>query len=356
MFPGKITPVPRTAKDRIDNGMIQQQLFSMLSSSGAGRRLTTLLFHKIPRAADPLTPLELPAPAYRGILEFVRENFQVLPLIEAVRALRAGTLPKRALAITFDDGYAEWFDNAAPTLLELKLPATFFITTEQLAGPSLWHERIIAAVRALPNEGAKLPHGFDQFGGLETLERRIFLVDELQDRLKYVQLSERLRAIELLESQAATPLDLPAMFDASSVQKLHGMGFDIGAHTMRHPILKECSEADAVAEIGGSREELEGLIGERVKLFAYPNGLPNKDYLAEHVTLVKRCGYEAAVATCNGTADSRTDLFQLPRFMPWSAGYFRLTYQLARNYVAPEGNRAALQRSTDGNASPRIVR
>jgi phosphatidylinositol alpha-1,6-mannosyltransferase len=132
-------------------------------------------------------------------------------------------------------------------------------------------------------------------------------------------------------------LQLPAAFDANSVRKLRDMGFDIGAHTVRHPILTECSQADAMTEIGGSREELEGIIGAKVSLFAYPNGRPNRDYQDEHVAMVKACGYEAAVATCNGTARGSTDLFELPRFVPWTAERARLTYQLARNYVVGPG-------------------
>jgi phosphatidylinositol alpha-1,6-mannosyltransferase len=317
--------------------MIQKELFSMLSARGGRNALTTLLFHKIPVAADPLTPDELCLEPFRRMLEFVRESFVVMPLIEATRALRSATLPKRALAITFDDGYADWLDTAAPVLRALQLPATFFITTEQLTGAALWHERIIAAVRALPAEGARLPYGFNGYGHLGNLRERVALVMELQERLKYVPLDERLRAIEMLEAQVTEPLQLPPRFDADSVRALHNMGFHIGAHTVRHPILTECSLADARTEIGGSREELEGIIGQKVELFAYPNGRPNQDYLREHVSLVRDCGYEAAVATCNGTASGVTDPYQLPRFVPWSSDRARLAFQLARNYVSPEG-------------------
>ena len=44
-----------------------------------------------------------------------------------------------------------------------------FVTTEQLEGPALWHERIIAAVRALPDTGAQLPYGFGGFGNLRLM-------------------------------------------------------------------------------------------------------------------------------------------------------------------------------------------
>jgi peptidoglycan/xylan/chitin deacetylase (PgdA/CDA1 family) len=314
--------------------MINRALFSLLSSRVAGRSLTILLFHKVPKAADPLTPEEMSAQQFLRIIEFIREHFAVVALDGATQALRNGALPKRALAITFDDGYADWIETAAPILKGFGLPATFFITTEQLEGPALWHERIIAAVRALPERNASLPDGFSRFADLAAPASRIALVKALQERLKYEHLSERLYAIELLESQAVTPLDLPPKFDADAVRALHRQGFAIGAHTVRHPILTKGSQAEAMNEIGGSREILEGVIGGRVRLFAYPNGRPVRDYADEHVAMVKSCGYEAAFATCPGVADASTDPFQLPRFMPWAGSAGRLTFQFARNFVA----------------------
>ena len=63
------------------------------------------------------------------ILEWARSWFNVLPLPEAVARLRAGTLPARAAAITFDDGYADNCEVALPILRSVRHAATFFIAT-----------------------------------------------------------------------------------------------------------------------------------------------------------------------------------------------------------------------------------
>ncbi|RJG01894.1 glycosyltransferase [Noviherbaspirillum sedimenti] len=318
------------------NSTIVSGLFSLLSPGGPRGRLTVLLFHKVPEVADPLAPTELCLDRFEHILEFIAATSNVLPLGEATDALARDSLPNRAVALTFDDGYAEWIETVGPALRKRNLPATFFVTTEQLSGPALWHERILAAVRALPDHGISLPYGFGSYGDLSAPQSRIRLVAELQERLKYAPLKERLTAIELLETQARTAIILPRPFDAASVRELHSQGFEVGAHTIRHPILNECTDEQAKAEIGGCKEELEAIIGDTVNLFAYPNGRPLKDYSAKHVGMVKSCGYKAAVATSGGTATSSSDIYQLARFSPWDINDTHIAYQLARNFFTRE--------------------
>lgn len=316
---------------RVSNG-----LFSVLSRQGQHAKLTVLLFHKVPLAADPLTPTEPTFSQFEHILDFLQENATVLPLTDAAAALASGRLPKKAVALTFDDGYDEWLTTVSPALRARNMHATFFVTTEQLEGPALWHERIIAAVRALPDSGARLPYGFGSYGDLRQPGSRIRLISELQERLKYAPLPERLGAIEMIEAQARSPLVWPRPFDRDSVRALHSQGFEIGGHTISHPILNECTDAQATEEIAGCKDELEAIIGGRVDAFAYPNGRPLKDYEGRHVAMVKACGYKVAVATSGGAARLDSDIFQLPRFTPWGATNERMALQLARNLIERE--------------------
>ena len=80
-------------------------------------------------------------------MRWIRSWFNVLPLALAVERLRQGDLPARALAITFDDGYADNAEVAAPILERLGLPATFFVTTGFLQGGCMWNDRVIEALR-----------------------------------------------------------------------------------------------------------------------------------------------------------------------------------------------------------------
>ena len=80
---------------------------ALMSPAGPRARLSVLIFHRVLPAADPLLP-ELPTAAeFEATMRWVREWFQVLPLGEAAGRLFDGSLPARAMAITFDDGYAD---------------------------------------------------------------------------------------------------------------------------------------------------------------------------------------------------------------------------------------------------------
>jgi phosphatidylinositol alpha-1,6-mannosyltransferase len=333
---------------------VTRNMLSLLSPAGPAARLSVLLFHKVPVHADPLAPGELNLARFEQMLDLVGANANVLPLSEASAALERGTLPARAVALTFDDGYAEWIDNVAPALLRRGMPATFFITTGQFEGGVLWHERILAAVRALPAQGAQLPAGMALFSNLDAPGCRQRLVEQLQERLKYAPLNQRLDAIAQLESQACRPLLLPPGFDATSVRTLHSKGFEIGAHTVHHPILNECTAQQARAEIADCKAELEGIIGGPVHAFAYPNGRPGRDFSHEHVAMVKAAGYRTAVTTSIGVARTGTDPFQLPRFTPWGLSDDRMAFQLARNMLTrpvtvqvPAAHHAAAGAATD---------
>ena len=69
----------------------------------------------------------------RQMFHLVANGYTVVPLDTVVAALQGrGTLPPRAVAITFDDGWLSQFENALPILEQLHFAATFFIITRQI--------------------------------------------------------------------------------------------------------------------------------------------------------------------------------------------------------------------------------
>ena len=70
-------------------------------------------------------------PAFlRRRFEILRDReYAVLPLGEAVRSLRGGTLPPRSVVLTFDDGFYDFFAAAAPLLEEFGYPATNYVSS-----------------------------------------------------------------------------------------------------------------------------------------------------------------------------------------------------------------------------------
>ena len=108
-------------------------------------------------------------------------------------------------------------------------------------------------------------------------------------------------------------------------------GMQIGAHTMSHPILARLSDEQARQEIEGSKIFLEQLLGERVGLFAYPNGKPGEDYTPQTVEVVRSLGFDAAVSTRWGASKPGGDLLQIRRFTPWDKSRLRFGARLLAN-------------------------
>jgi peptidoglycan/xylan/chitin deacetylase (PgdA/CDA1 family) len=125
-----------------------------LASLLAGRpALIVLTYHRVLPAPDPMLTAEPDAGLFEAQMTFLARYMVVLPLVEALRRLEAGTLPRRAIAITFDDGYANNAQVALPILRRLGLPATFFIATGYLDGGCMWNDAVIETLRRCPGGG-----------------------------------------------------------------------------------------------------------------------------------------------------------------------------------------------------------
>ena len=313
-------------------------VFQPLSPDGPRARLQILIFHRVLREPDPLFPGEMDAARFQRVCGWLRRWFNVLPLDAAVRRRANGTLPARAAAITFDDGYADNHDVALPILQRHGLAATFFIATGFLDGGRMWNDTLVEAVRGSPLEALTLD-GVGCFALRDTASRQQALTALIQ-HAKYLPHSARLAfAGDVAQaSQAALPRDL--MLRSQQVQQLASGGMQIGAHTISHPILAQLSDADAEREMAESRETLQALLQAPVTLFAYPNGRPDTDYSARSVALARGLGFEAAVTTAWGAASAETDAFELPRFTPWDHGKLMFAQRLWRNLRSPEPARA----------------
>lgn len=314
-------------------------LFTLLSPAGTRARLNVLIFHRVLPQPDPLFPDEVDAARFDQMLGWVKSWFNVLPLDEAARRLQEGSLPARAAALSFDDGYADNHDVALPLLQKHGLPCSFFVATGFLDGGRMWNDTLIESVRLssqlmLDLRGLKDAQGEDlgQHALGDTAGRRAAL-GKLIERVKYLPPEPRQACVDAIASRAdiRPPDDL--MMSSGQVRALRGAGMQIGAHTVSHPILAKLDERQAADEIGRSRDVLQALLGEKVGLFAYPNGKPGTDYLPDvHPALVRELGFDAAVSTRWAAARIGDDAFQIPRFTPWDRGRTRFGLRLLRNF------------------------
>jgi peptidoglycan/xylan/chitin deacetylase (PgdA/CDA1 family) len=195
----------------------------------------------------------------------------------------------------------------------------------------MWNDTIIEAVRRTGGAELELTELGLGRHSVATVDDRKRTIAALIRGLKYAPTTERSALVERIQEKAGQSLPNDLMMSAEQVRSLRRAGMEIGGHTVSHPILARLDARDARAEIAAGKDRIEQLLGERISLFAYPNGRPQEDFTAEHVWLVRQLGFDAAVTTAWGAADGRSDLFQLPRFTPWDRTPIRFVARMMRS-------------------------
>ncbi len=314
-----------------------RRLLEFASPGGARARLSVLIFHRVHAQADELFPDELQARVFAELCNWLARWFNVLPLDEAAKALREGRLPSRAAALTFDDGYADNHDVALPVLKQHGLPCTFFVATGFLDGGRMWNDTVIESLRRTACERLALDDLLPGVGELPctTNTERRAAIEAVISRIKYLEPAQRQSLVDQVAQRAAVELPDDLMLTGAQLRAMRAAGMQIGAHTVSHPILARLAAADAQREIVDGKRRLEELLGEPVRLFAYPNGKPGSDYHAETVGLVREAGFEAAFSTAWGAAGPTSDLMQLPRFTPWERTPRRFALRMLHNMRQP---------------------
>ena len=316
--------------NRIRSYLVRAVNNHFVSRAAGKARLVILIYHRILERPDPLMSSEPDIASFRWQMEALASNFHVLALGDALDKLRSGTLPQRAVCITFDDGYRSTHDRALPILKQLGLRATVFITTRHLDGSNMWNDRIMHAIRTMPDGVLNLRDaGLGQYL-LSAASDRASIATSLIGGAKYMSSADRMALTTRIESLAGLPLQDGLMLSEQMVKNLINNGFDVGGHTVTHPILAKLDDSLAQHEIVQCKLELEAITGRPVRFFAYPNGKVGIDYDERHVQMAKQAGYEAAFITTIGSVSTTTDLFQVPRGRPWDKSSLLFQLRIVR--------------------------
>jgi len=239
--------VRRAIKRLLGRTLFASRLDALLLRSSA----VIVAFHRVQDTVEPDDGLTVSARMFERHCRFFRRHFRVVRLRDIVEKLERGERLDRELAITFDDGYRDNFETAAPVLEKLSLPATFFTVTKWIGTDVVpWWDRERAAC-----------HPWMTWDQLRTLHRK---------------------------------------------------GFDLGAHTQTHADLGRLSGAEAQREIVGARLDLEREIGAPVDLFAYPYG--GASHLTDaNRELVKAAGFRCCCSGLGGVTPTGSSPFHLRR-------------------------------------------
>lgn len=270
-----------------------------------GPRLWVLMYHRILPPEDPRFALEEPGMVVRPDtfdmhLQEVQKHFDVVSLGEWVSASQRGeALPKKACAITFDDGWLDNYEYALPVLKAHGLPATLFAVAEKIGTDFQFWPNIVAGLLHA-GAGAKMAQhpvfseavdGASQGGDREAVAAAIQRLKAQTDEAIFQALAD-MNWRNLLDQPLA-----PALMNWQQLREMQDSGrVEIGSHTCSHRRLNGHLAHNAlIHEIVHSKAVLAEQTGRPVDLFCFPNG----DYTASALELVQR-HYLAAVTTRSG--------------------------------------------------------
>lgn len=295
-----------------------------------------LLFHRIADDADSFQHC-MPVALFDQLCAHLQRHYEVVPLGELAATVGRGRLPGGMVALTFDDGYADSYRLALPVLRRHGLPATVFITTGAIGKHQpLWFSRL-AAILAQTTHAAVAPlRGVEL--RLGSTAERIATYCDLSERLKLLGGAEREEWLHALSSTLGVT-DFSGLRDEmvtwDQLREMDAAGFHAGAHTVSHPILSRCTEAELKQELISSKTELEEQLGRPVDLFAYPNGRIG-DFNAAVITAVASAGYRSACTTVFGANGPYEHPYRLRRVILYGATLPPLALQLERFFYATD--------------------
>jgi peptidoglycan/xylan/chitin deacetylase (PgdA/CDA1 family) len=288
-----------TAKrDRLAELLQRTRLGPALARAGAWRGLLVLNYHRIGDASHALYDpgvFSATADEFDAQLAVLARDAEVVG-IEAL--LEPSTRSGRRVLLTFDDGYRDAHTLAFPLLSAHGLSATFFLATGFLDRPRLpWWDEIAWLVRR---------------GGGGEDERGRWL-----DAYKRAPGPEADAVIARLAEETGGGRfgedagELWLTWDM--VREMRAAGQSFGGHTVEHPVLARWDAERQRAEIEGCAARLEAELGEPMRWFSYPVGLPGT-FDATTESILRAAGVRFAFAFAGGHARwDRWDPVAIPR-------------------------------------------
>jgi len=291
----------------------------MSSLSGARRAPLIIGYHRVVEdftssAQDAIPSLLVSRDTLERHLDWLGRRYRFVDLDELGALLESGRpMDRPVAAITFDDGYEDFYDLALPTLLKKGIPGALFVCTD-LVGTSRAqvHDKLYFLLcrrrrTAPPEVGIPLP----SIAGMNPYQA----MRALLETVPWEGLQEVIRALETedpIPEHAFSPSVTWEQLD-----RIRRAGIVIGSHTRNHVVMTNESHERMTDEAAGSRGKLERMLGVPVRHFAYPSGI----YDSDCVGAVAAAGYRYGYTTCRHRS-SEHPLLTVPRTLWWEGSFW----------------------------------
>ncbi|HFD31797.1 MAG TPA: hypothetical protein ENJ28_03655 [Gammaproteobacteria bacterium] len=253
-------------------------------------QLLILMYHRVLPKEDQRYQQEQPGMlvtpnTFKMHLKVLKKYFQPIHLSEWIHAaIHSRPLPKKAVAITFDDGWIDNYQYAYPLLKEESFPASIFLVSGMVGtSTTFWPEQLIKIIL----QASELPHNHawntEPFQWLGTLMQTAHLnknkpniedIDQLICKAKCFSEKELYEKISAMQKILPVQPTSPEILNWEQAREMSASGLiQYGSHTCNHTRMNT-SLTDKVlySEILNSKKAIEFHLNHPVDLFCYPNG------------------------------------------------------------------------------------
>ncbi len=301
-------------------------VFSLLGHARQGHSLVLLGYHRV-MPLDPHVPhrgdvelISATPEEFAWQLEYLGRRFEPVTFDDIARAIAGEiSLPRRAVSISFDDGFQDLYEHAWPALRRAGMPATVFVCTEYVeSGAPFWFDLVAYVLMHAPVGAVELPITAKRFPVEDTDAARRAAAVVVLRWLKRCSEVERHAWLEAFrerfrEIAAGASGVLGRSLNWQEIREMAADSVQFGSHTVSHRCLAQLGADDLRYELITSRERLESELGIPVTALAYPFGGLTA-YNPAVIAAARAAGYRVATTYIPGVRKlAAADPFELRR-------------------------------------------
>ena len=265
----------------------------------------------------------LAAGEFRVQMELLARDWNVVSMQDIARAhYDSGSLPPRAVAVTFDDGFANIYHVAWPILRQHGIVATFYLATGFVGtGRVSWTDRLEIMLLDGPSQSIQLSIGGEvQDFYLGDVGSRVIALTEIKRQCKQLPFPEVESVLEQVQAGTGIePVSSHPLYETLGWDQVREMAndglFEFGAHTVDHIPLTRMPFKEMTCQVKDSLRKVSDELGTGTKLFSYPEG-QQTDFDQQSISFLKSIGLDHCPTAIEGLNDvNSTDPFLIHRCM-----------------------------------------
>lgn len=244
---------------------------------------------------------------FEDTLDVIQDLYEIVPFAEIERFYQGKSKAKNQVHLTVDDGHISTYSLIYPALKARNLTASIFVSPKIIQEQTnFWYfesgdydkEKLRICI------GEVLGIDFEKLKGVFP-----------RSLMKVLRINQNWEIIKLYQQKYKEPSKVGQYINVDQLIELEESGvFEIGAHTMNHPILANEDDSTSEYEIKESIHRLGELLNRKITTFAYPNGSIDLDFGPREIKYLKEAEIAYAFSFEFKSLNEKDNLLSIPRY------------------------------------------